>query len=99
MGTTRQKSFKKYSPKQEYPQDWDKLCELALQRDQYTCRKCRFSSFNRRLLHVDHVFGRRDKLENLQVLCVDCHDIKTGNKGFSKYWDKDIQKVKRLKGK
>jgi group II intron reverse transcriptase/maturase len=60
------------------------LREEALLRDGTTCARCK-KSFHAHEVHADHVVPRAkfkdptdaDKLENIQILCNDCHRAKT----------------------
>jgi ParB-like chromosome segregation protein Spo0J len=53
---------------------WRKLREEVLKGDSYRCRKCSD------MLHLDvytiDSFHDKDKLENLETLCRDCHELK-----------------------
>ena len=58
--------------------DWNKVRKRILKRDNHTCAFCNKS----KELHVDHIIpiaigGELFKMSNLQVLCKDCHKIKT----------------------
>lgn len=58
---------------------WRTRREEALLRDNYRCVRCGRSSS----LSVDHIVNRSQggdsSMENLQTLCVTCHDKKTNN--------------------
>jgi len=68
---------------------WKDICETVYKRDKYTCQTCEknvldFSAarrYNRRPYNVDHklalCLGGTHKVDNLQLLCIDCHKVKT----------------------
>lgn len=60
-----------------YPENWDSLRQVVLERDGYRCRKC---GSNSRPLQVDHIVslshGGTNRLDNLQTLCLRCHSLK-----------------------
>lgn len=68
---------------------WDELCRQVYERDNYTCQSCDkdvldFSAarrYNRRPYSVDHklalCLGGAHKVENLQLLCIECHKEKS----------------------
>ncbi|HSD16793.1 MAG TPA: HNH endonuclease [Thermomonas sp.] len=55
-------------------------------RDAYTCRHCKRIAAGKGQAHVDHVDGNasNNDLSNLQVLCWQCHSVKTAkeDRGF-----------------
>ena len=57
----------------EYPENWDNIRLLALQRDNYECGNCK----SNKNLHVHHIVplsrGGSNNLSNLRTLCEDCH--------------------------
>ena len=59
--------------------EWKRLREIVLVRDAYTCQACKRVAVRKGEAHVDHKDGRHDNnaLENLQVLCRECHSVKT----------------------
>lgn len=71
-----------------YGAAWDKLRKQILERDKYLCQACLASNRPTSAKHVDHKIpkskGGTDDPDNLQSLCVPCHDAKTladkGNK-------------------
>lgn len=48
--------------------------QKVYERDNRTCRKC-----SQPATDIDHIHGSSDDLENLQMLCRDCHNQKTSN--------------------
>jgi hypothetical protein len=62
----------------DYPDDdeWNRLKRKVLARDEWECQKCGSTD----ILDVDHITpiseGGPHKLNNLQVLCRECHDKK-----------------------
>jgi len=84
---------KKFS-KEEYGEDWASLSFKCRQRDGWRCKKCGRKPESRRDIHADHIIpitkGGRNKLSNLQSLCVDCHKKKHPhmqvNKSINKNW-------------
>lgn len=60
----------------EYPDDWASRRQKVLQRDEYECQKCSLKVD----LEVDHIVpiskGGSHNIENLQVLCQECHHEK-----------------------
>lgn len=60
--------------------EWAELSRRCKERDSYRCRKCGYQPPNKKLrwkIHADHIVSRskggRDRLPNLQSLCVECH--------------------------
>ncbi len=60
---------------------WFYIRELVLQRDEYTCQKCKLKNKKLSVHHIDQT-GQRDyikniipnnKSENLMTLCSSCH--------------------------
>ncbi len=66
---------------------WGRLRKQVLLRDHYTCQACGLVSEE---LEVDHVIPRAqgggDSLENLQALCLRCHQIKTQHESRVGRW-------------
>lgn len=63
--------------------DWRLLREKILLRDRYTCQHCGLVSMQKGVMECDHIVnvaqGGDDSLDNLQILCKDCHKIKSSN--------------------
>jgi len=60
---------------------------LVLERDNYTCQNCGFSS-DKHLLHAHHIDDEpkfRLRINNGITLCKDCH-LKTFKRGSGSYW-------------
>ncbi|OTF07708.1 HNH endonuclease [Halorubrum sp. SD612] len=63
-----------------YPDDWDERRRKVYSRDNYTCQQCgaRGGSSGDTELHAHHLTprseGGSDSLDNLQTLCVNCHN-------------------------
>jgi len=61
---------------------------LNSRREHHRCNACQFLTHPRKL-QVDHrvplADGGRDEVENLQVLCVDCHKEKTKREAQARY--------------
>lgn len=53
------------------------LRKKCFERDNFTCKKCKFEDKTSNKLEVHHIIplyaGGEDKLENLITLCFDCH--------------------------
>lgn len=68
-----------------YPPDWGERREKVLNRDNYRCQSCeeKFVPENQVKLDVDHEIPKSDggshSLDNLQVLCRQCHSAKHPN--------------------
>ena len=62
---------------------WRRLRRRVLTRDRHTCHDCRRQGLGR--VEVHHVkalqFGGTDDLENLTVLCYDCHRARHASAG------------------
>ena len=68
---------------------WEKLRLAALRRDNWVCQRCGVKALGKKRNgispHVDHIKERGgatgptalDTLENLQVLCSKCHNVRT----------------------
>lgn len=71
-----------------YGNDWEKLRELALERDEFLCVSCDENDIVKPATTVDHIIpkahGGTDDLDNLQSLCDCCHKEKTANERFIK---------------
>lgn len=73
----------------ETAQGWKTLCEEVYKRDKYTCQTCHkdvldfraAARYNKRPYSVDHkvalCLGGKHQLDNLQLLCVECHKLKS----------------------
>lgn len=62
---------------------WYAIRKQALLRDNWQCRSCGRICANKREAQVDHIVPKKDggldELNNLQVLCIECHGRKTRN--------------------
>lgn len=73
----------KWYDKRSYGDNWKELSAACKERDNYTCRKCKryFPPGTRKNIHADHIVpisgGGKNKLTNLQTLCIWCHEKKT----------------------
>lgn len=72
---TKEREYRKLSSK-----DRTRIREQILLRDRWTCQKCGLTSMDG--MEVDHIIplskgGSEEDLENLQVLCTECHGAKT----------------------
>ena len=57
---------------------WRRLKDRILKRDMHTCQHCKRVGGELELDHIVNVaVGGTDEDTNLQILCVDCHLIKT----------------------
>ena len=70
-----------YGSKEPIPlQPVKSVRERVLERDNYTCRACGFHDSHSHTMQVDHaiskVEGGSDSIDNLQVLCQYCNNIK-----------------------
>ncbi len=65
---------------------WRKVRKIALLRDCYTCTECGCTPMRSSNLHVDHIEPRQQHpsreydVDNLQTLCIGCHNVKTHSK-------------------
>lgn len=67
------------SPTGGYPRNWNHICKLYKERQRWTCEGCRVNLADtqyRSLLHCHHRNGvtSDNRPENLQALCVECHN-------------------------
>jgi 5-methylcytosine-specific restriction protein A len=64
-----------------YGSDWDKIRVIALKRDSYLCQFHLLKGMAIAATHVDHIKpkdqGGTNALNNLQSLCVKCHEATT----------------------
>lgn len=64
-----------------YGAEWQKIRKVALERDHYLCVPCRKQGLVTEAKQVDHILpkekGGTDDLENLQSICIPCHEEKT----------------------
>ena len=79
---------------------WSLMCDEVYSRDKYTCKLCskdvrdfkKARSVRRRPYSVDHIkalcLGGLHKVENLQLLCIDCHKEKS---------KKDVKKLAMMR--
>ena len=62
---------------------WRLLREKILLRDRYTCQHCGLVSMQKGVMECDHIVneaqGGTDDPSNLQILCKDCHKVKSSN--------------------
>lgn len=81
-----------------YPPDWDERQRLANARDHFSCSDCGISG----RLHLHHIRalseGGTNKLENLALLCEECHSARHGGRKF-KYEDKRSNELTALEKK
>ena len=66
------------------------LIKKALERDDFTCQKCKLQDKTVRTLEIHHItpliFEGRDELNNLITLCRDCHHFAPNRKqDFEEY--------------
>ena len=88
-------NIQRYPPKKADPfylgVEWKVLVETVWQRDNHRCGECnqplQRGVRGKRQGHVDHIIPRKrgggDDLNNLQLLCRDCHTIKTKSEKIS----------------
>ena len=66
-----------------YGTKWDKLRKVILRRDKGLCQVCLAGGKYRPAKQVDHIRaksqGGTDAEDNLQSICVECHQAKTAN--------------------
>lgn len=64
-----------------YGKQWQQLRQQVIKRDAGLCQECKRNKHYTKGSHVDHIKpksqGGTDALNNLQLLCVDCHNHKT----------------------
>lgn len=64
-----------------YGGGWKKLRDAVMKRDQYLCQPCFKQGLITEAKEVDHVKpqaeGGTDDMDNLQAICLDCHQAKT----------------------
>ncbi len=77
---------------------WNMLRAKILERDDYTCLKCRHDNIESYNLIADHIIpialgGDEWDMANIQTLCLECNKIKT------KQDHKDIAKLRRIENK
>lgn len=81
-----------------YPPDWDERQRLVNARDHYSCSECGVSG----QLHLHHIRalneGGTNRLENLALLCEQCHSAKHGGRKF-KYEDRRINEPSTIEKK
>lgn len=72
QGTTKQRGYGKA---------WEKLRAAVLRRDKHLCQECLKAGIYKAGNQCDHIVpkadGGTDDMENLQILCKDCHKSKT----------------------
>lgn len=57
---------------------WRRLKDKILMRDKHTCQECKRVGGELELDHIVNVaVGGSDDDSNLQILCVECHKVKT----------------------
>lgn len=71
------------------------LRKKCFERDNFTCKKCKFEDKSARKLEAHHVIplflGGKDELENLITLCFDCHHFAPDEKeAFEKYLQEEM---------
>jgi 5-methylcytosine-specific restriction endonuclease McrA len=72
------------------------IIKKALERDNFTCQKCKLKDETARSLEVHHmtplVFEGEDMLENLITLCSDCHKFAPNKKEeFEEYIQEECE--------
>src|SRR5688572_9230932 len=71
------------STERGYDSDWERVAEQRRQLDAYVCQRCLLEGLVRASSIVDHIIpihvrpDWRLELGNTQVLCFDCHTVKT----------------------
>lgn len=65
-----------------YGYAWEKLRTKVLKRDNHLCLICKAGGVITTAKQVDHIVpksqGGNDTMNNLQSLCIECHNTKTG---------------------
>lgn len=60
---------------------WRRKRDAVMQRDKYLCQPCRHAGRIAQADEVDHIVpqaeGGTDTMDNLQAICIRCHDVKT----------------------
>ena len=70
---------------------WRRLVDYVWQRDEYECQECKRNGISKLLMKpsptpeyrgfVDHIVSRKsggsDEVDNLELLCKRCHDVKS----------------------
>ena len=72
-------------PKNEYPENWQEISRSIRGQRGWECEDCRLNlEKHQDLLHVHHRnHAKFDcSLENLEVICIDCHSKKRGHKNM-----------------
>ena len=72
----------KSMPENEYSKDWPEISSKLRQQANFKCSKCSLDcSQNKGSLHVHHKDGCKwnNNLNNLQVLCINCHSEEPGH--------------------
>ncbi len=71
------------------------LKKKTLKRDNYTCQKCKIQDKTAKTLEAHHItplcYGGENSLNNLIILCYDCHHFAPNKKEeFKKYMKEEI---------
>ena len=70
-------------PKNAYPNNWKDLSLQIRQNAKHTCSDCgKDCNDQKKDLHVHHIDGMKwnNKINNLKVLCSECHSNQPGHK-------------------
>ena len=72
-----------------------KLRKAVLERDNFTCQKCKLEDKTGRLLEAHHIiplaFGGKEELENLITFCLDCHHYAPNTQEeFKEYFSEEM---------
>jgi len=74
-------------PKDKYSENWSDISNKMRSRAEYKCSKCHESyKDDKAQLHVHHIDGVKwnNNINNLKVLCIDCHSKEPGHFGISR---------------
>ncbi|OYQ81825.1 hypothetical protein B9T19_03955 [Ignatzschineria sp. F8392] len=101
-------SFFKFMPhynekvKVGYSDDWPQISKTIRELHRYTCQKCKVNLFEKKnLCHVHHINGVKsdNSVNNLEVLCADCHRREHDGLLYVKHSDmKTITRLRKEQG-